>query len=242
MTAYAVISDVHANLEALRAVLKEIGKEKVDKVLFLGDAVGYGPDPNECIELLRRNAALMIAGNHDRAAVGMDGYDHFNTCAKTAIEWTRDALSNGNRDFLKGLPLTKTISKEGIFLVHGTPREPGMWHYLTNKKAATINLKYFEEKICFVGHSHQPFIIECPEKGDTDIFYDLRDIGNSHRYIINTGSVGQPRDGNPDAAYVIFRDDRLEIKRVSYDIVLTQNKMKTAGLPAYLIERLATGR
>jgi predicted phosphodiesterase len=242
MTAYAVISDVHANLEALETVLEEIEKEEVDQILFLGDAVGYGPNPNECVELLRRKSAVMIAGNHDRAAAGMDSYDQFNLYAKTAIEWTMKSLSKENLRFLQGLSLTEAIEKDDIFLVHGTPKEPEMWHYLISEYTAALNLAYFEEKICFVGHSHQPFIIESSYRDIISTHYNSRQLRNESRYIVNAGSVGQPRDGNPDASYIVFRKDRLQIKRVPYDIVLTQNKMEKAGLPAYLIERLAAGR
>lgn len=242
MTVYAVISDVHANLEALEAVLKDIEKENVDEILFLGDAVGYGPNPNECTDLLRQNTALMVAGNHDWAAVGLDDYGYFNPYARLAIKWTIDTLSDGNREFLRRLPLTKKIEEGNIFLVHGTPKEPRNWHYLFNKYEAKINLTHFEEQICFLGHSHQPSIMEISEGGEINSFYNFTDVGDKQRYIVNTGSVGQPRDHNPNASYVIFKEDRLEIKRVSYDIVLTQNKMRKAGLPSYLIERLATGR
>lgn len=242
MTSYAVISDIHANLEAFEAVLKELKKEKLDAILFLGDAVGYGPNPNECIELLRQKTSIMIAGNHDRAAVNMDGYGYFNPYARIAIEWTSETLSIENRDLLRGLPLTEAIGEESIFLVHGTPKEPENWHYLLSKHDAGINLGHFKEKICFLGHSHQPFIIESSERGGINIFYNFTEIGERNRYIVNTGSVGQPRDGNTAASYVVFKDNCLKIKRVSYDIVLTQNKMRKAGLPAYLIERLAAGR
>lgn len=242
MTAYAVISDVHANLEALETVLEEIGKEGVDKILFLGDAVGYGPNPNECVELLRQKAAVMIAGNHDWAAVGMDSYDNFNLYAKAAIEWTMKTLSKENKKFLQGLPLTETIANESILLVHGTPKEPAMWHYLISEYTAALNLAYFEEKNCFVGHSHQPFIIESSYRNVISTYYTSRKPRDASRYIVNAGSVGQPRDGNPDASYILFSKDHLQIKRVPYDIVLTQKKMEKAGLPAYLIERLAAGR
>lgn len=242
MTAYAVISDVHANLEALEAVLEDIEKEEVDRILFVGDAVGYGPDPNKCVGLLGQKAAVMIAGNHDRAAAGMDSYDQFNPYAKSAIEWTIKTLNDKSLRFLNGLKLTATLDKEDILLVHGTPKEPEMWHYLISEYTAALNMAYFEEKICFVGHSHQPFIIESSSRDNISSNYDSVKIRNGSRYIVNAGSVGQPRDGNPDASYILFTKDRLQIKRVPYDIVLTQNKMEKAGLPAYLIERLAAGQ
>ena len=242
MTAYAVISDVHANLEALETVLKEIEKEDIDEILFLGDAVGYGPSPNECIDLLKGTAARMVAGNHDRAAVEMGNYGRMNPYAQIAIEWTRKTLTPENRDFLRDLPLTEKIEGESIFLVHATPHEPESWRYFMSEYDAEDNLEHFKEKICFLGHSHQPFIVEWSERHGTNTLYTFTEVKAHQRYIVNAGSVGQPRDANPDASYVIFKDNRMEIKRVSYDIVVTQNKMEKAGLPPDLMVRLASGR
>jgi predicted phosphodiesterase len=242
MAAYAVISDVHSNLEALKAVLQDIEREKVDGILFLGDSVGYGPNPNECTEILRDIARVVIAGNHDWAAIGKIDSTFFNTYAKIAVEWTSDLLTYENRDYLEGLPLTKGLKDEDLFLVHGSPDEPHKWHYLYSEYDAISNFPFFKEKICFVGHSHVPFIIESTAK-DRIVFNDhSAKIKPKSRYIVNAGSIGQPRDGNPDAAYAVLRDDTIEIKRVSYDIVLTQKKMKKAGLPSYLIDRLSEGR
>jgi predicted phosphodiesterase len=242
MADYAVISDVHANLEALQAVLKEIERERVDSILFLGDSVGYGPDPNECTEIVRDRTDVFIAGNHDRAAAGMNNITNFNPFAMVAIEWTGKVLTYENRDFLKGLPLTKELKDDDIFLVHGSPKEPHKWHYLRSEYDAQDNFPYFREKMCFVGHSHAPFIIEYTAKGRTAFHYNHTTIKEKSRYIINAGSIGQPRDGNPDAAYALLRDDTIEINRVSYDILVTQKKMKKAGLPSYLINRLSEGR
>ena len=241
MTAYAVISDIHANLEALQAVLEKIEREKVDSILFLGDSVGYGQNPNECTEIVRDKADISIAGNHDRAAAGINDFTNFNPYARIAIEWTANILAYENRDFLKGLPLVKELKDADIFLVHASPKEPHKWHYLHNEHDAHRNFHHFKEKICFVGHSHVPFITEHTDKGKTIFHYNHTTIKEKSRYIINAGSIGQPRDGNPDAAYVILRDDTIEIKRVPYDIVLTQKKMKKAGLPSCLINRLSEG-
>jgi predicted phosphodiesterase len=243
MPAYAIISDVHANLEALQAVLTEIEKEDIDSLLFTGDCVGYGPDPNECVELIRYNASIMIAGNHDWGAVGLTEVKNFNPHARVVIDWTRDVLSKQNFSCLHDLPLTEKISADrNIFLVHGTPKEPDRWHYFSFEYDAKVNFRYFDEQICFLGHSHTPFIVERSPRGKTRSFYARAEVNDNCRYIVNTGSVGQPRDGNPDASYILFKDDVLEIKRVSYDILLTQKKMKKAGLPSYLIARLAKGR
>lgn len=286
---YAIIADVHANLEALKAVLKDIKKRKIESILFLGDAVGYGPNPNECIEVLQeivsestRTEKVSLMGNHDSAVIGLTALEYFNPNARTAIEWTKDILTEENKAFLKNLPIFKSLrgalatkqsynniknkeiatpriigarndktglphspqSKEflDIFLVHATPREPEQWHYLLTKQDAYINFHFFTEKICLIGHSHQPFIIEQLPEGEMVIYKDNAEIKDKHRYIINVGSVGQPRDGNPDAAYALLNENSIEIKRVSYDILSTQKEMRGAGLPSFLTERLARGR
>lgn len=239
---YALISDIHSNLEALRVVMKEIVKQDVEKVLFLGDIVGYGPDPNECTENLRGFADIIIAGNHDHAAVGMTDTTFFNPHAKRAIEWTDRVLNDDNRAFLKQLAFTSTIKKESIYLVHATPKDPEEWDYLMDVRDADINFRFFKEDVCFLGHSHIPAIMELSPEGDINRYYNSSEIKEGCRYIINVGSVGQPRDGDPDAAYAVYDMGSVEIKRVSYDILLTQKKMRDAGLPSPLIERLALGR
>ena len=239
---YAIISDVHANLEALHAVLAKTEGEKIEGILFSGDSVGYGPDPNECTKILKEKAKIMVAGNHDRAAAGMTGITYFNPLARVAIEWTREVLSGENVEFLQSLPLTAQLEEDNIYLVHATPKEPEKWRYLLYEYDARINFSYFKEKICFLGHSHIPFIVERFSGGEIKFHYHYAEIREENRYIVNAGSVGQPRDGNPDAAYVLLSDNSVEIKRISYDIVLTQKKMKKAGLPTYLIERLSVGR
>ena len=171
MPAYAIISDVHANLEALQAVLAEIENEDIDSLLFAGDCVGYGPDPNECVELIKKNASIMIAGNHDWGTVGLTEVRKFNAHAQVAIDWTRDVLSKQNFSFLHDLPLTEKISAgSDIFLVHGTPKEPEKWHYFLFEYDAKANLRYFDEQVCFLGHSHTPFIVERSPQGKTDRF------------------------------------------------------------------------
>ncbi len=245
---YAIIADVHANLEALEAALKDIKKRKIESILFLGDAVGYGPNPNECIEALQeivsestRTEKVSLMGNHDSAVIGLTDLEYFNPNARAAIEWTKDVLTHENRIFLKDLPLVNSLKHDSIFLVHATPKEPEQWHYLLTKQDAYINFHFFTEKICLIGHSHQPSIIEQSPEGELVVYKDKADIKDKHRYIINVGSVGQPRDGNPDAAYALLNENSIEIKRVSYDILSTQKKMREANLPLFLIERLARG-
>jgi predicted phosphodiesterase len=239
MMRYAVISDVHANKEALDAVLDKIDRESVDAILFLGDSVGYGPDPNECVEILKDRADIILAGNHDWAVVGMTDTRYFNPYARAAVEWTEVVLNDENRRFISSLPLTEKVGD--ILLVHATPAEPERWHYLLSPSDAILNFRYFKEKICFIGHSHAPYIMELSPEGKIIVHDRCADIKKASRYIINVGSVGQPRDGNPEAAFAVLRNNYIEIKRASYDIVSTQKKMYDAGLPVFLIERLSSG-
>ncbi len=238
---YAVLSDVHSNLEALEAVLHDVGIRKIEDILFLGDAVGYGPNPNECIELLVKNCKILLAGNHDWGVIGQTDITYFNEYARAAIEWTRDVLTEKNLKTLKSFPITEVIEKGDMLLVHSTPKEPQEWHYLLTLWDAEINFHYFSKKFCFLGHSHYPFIIERLPSGELVTYKERAHKGQTGRYIMNVGSVGQPRDGDPRAGYAIVDDEKMEIIRVSYDIEAAQKKMSKAGLPALLIERLSKG-
>lgn len=238
---YAILSDVHANLEALEAVLRDMQRHRADKTLFLGDAVGYGPDPNECVELLKRNCDVLLAGNHDLAAIGRTPFENFNEYARAAVLWTRTVLTEKSRELLGGLPTEHKLKKEQILLVHATPKEPEAWHYLLTLWDAEMNFHYFEERLCLLGHSHQPFIIERLPSGEMLTYRDRATIGKSKRYIINAGSVGQPRDRDSRASYLILDDEKAEFFRVAYDLRKTQEKMAAAGLPMPLIERLSRG-
>ena len=237
----AVISDVHANLEALTAVLEDIGKRGIGDVVFLGDAVGYGPNPNECVETLGKHCRVLIAGNHDWAALGLTDIDYFNEYARAAILWTREALTEESRKTLRALPLVKRLRKENTLLVHATPKEPDAWHYLVTLWDAEINFHYFDEQICLLGHSHQPFIIERVPSGEMVTYRNEAPLRKNERYIINAGSVGQPRDRDPRACYVVIDEDRIECVRVEYDREETQRKMHERNLPLPLIERLSRG-
>ncbi|MBI4843038.1 MAG: metallophosphoesterase family protein [Nitrospirae bacterium] len=238
----AFISDVHGNIEALGSVMEEIRKDKAEKIFSIGDIVGYGPNPNECINALKDDADIIVAGNHDYAAVGMTDITDFNDYAKAAIQWTESVLSEENKAFLKELPLSSSIKKSGMLLVHASPKDPLEWEYVTNAGEADANFSFFSEKACFIGHTHTPAIIELSPEGKINFFRNGSEIKDGHRYIIDVGSVGQPRDGNPEAAYALYSGGAVEIKRVPYDILLTQKKMREAGLPSYLIERLSEGR
>jgi predicted phosphodiesterase len=242
MRSCAVISDVHSNLEALQAVLAALQKEKPERLFFLGDCVGYGPDPDACVDLLKGHCDMMLAGNHDYAVAGLTDISCFNPNARTAIIWTSEIMSQRHISFLRRLPVTWALPDEGLFFVHSTPHDPERWHYLSGMNGARINFYYFNGQICFLGHSHIPFIIERDPEGRLMFYENEAEIRPGCRYIVNAGSVGQPRDGDPDAAYVMVKGGALKIKRIPYDILLTQKKMRKAGLPSFLAERLAFGR
>lgn len=239
---FAILSDVHANLEALEAVLQDVDIRRIKDVFFLGDAVGYGPDPNECVDLLMKRCKIILAGNHDWGVLGRTDMTYFNEYARTAIEWTKGALAKKNLKNLQSFLIQKEIKREDMLLVHSTPKEPGEWHYLLTLWDAEMNFQYFNNKYCFLGHSHYPFVIERLPSGELVTYKEKASKGQAERYIMNVGSVGQPRDGDPRAGYAIVDDEKMEIVRVPYDVEAVQKKMRKAGLPSLLIERLAAGR
>ncbi len=237
-----VISDIHANLTALEAVLTHAGE--FDAAWCLGDLVGYGPDPNECVELVRRLPNLTcILGNHDAASIKQIDVETFNPEARLAIQWTRNVLTEGNLFFLGKLP--EKINIGDVTLAHGSPRHP-VWEYLLDTRTATFNFEYFETPYCFVGHTHLPVIYHLfdEQKAAQLSIPDANSVLElSERMILNPGSVGQPRDRDPRAAYAIF-DDESELwdyQRVPYDIAAVQQRMLNAGLPERHIQRLSGG-
>ena len=260
---YALLSDIHSNLEAFQAVVKDLTKEKVDDVFFLGDIVGYGADPVRCIKMLQKLTTHIIAGNHDWAAVGRTETDLFNPVAKTAIEWTALQITPRQQAFLTQLPLIKNYPHST--LVHATPHHPEDWNYLLSLKEASQNFTCGDQHICFIGHSHTPitFVQDHEDKINKSTIYYKKSpfvknkegaishlhnatftLKDGHRYIINVGSVGQPRDGNPHAAYGIYHADdaRFTLKRIPYAVERAQKKIIAAGLPPFLASRLAEGR
>lgn len=240
---YGIFSDIHANLEALEAVLAELEKARVDEIICLGDVVGYGPNPNECIALVKEKVDCCLAGNHDVAPLGGLDLQYFNYVARKAIEWTARTLTSESKAFLKALPLTRDY--ETFFIVHATPLEPEKWGYILSMGDAESNFAGFSQQTCFVGHSHSAWCVEKSADGR----YDGREnypisLIDSSRYLINVGSVGQPRDRNPAAAFSVLdvENKTYELRRVPYDIPVTQKKILEAGLPELLAERLALGQ
>jgi predicted phosphodiesterase len=238
-----VISDIHANLTALEAVLNDAGK--VDGVWCLGDLVGYGPDPNECIERIRfLPNVLCLIGNHDAAALGIINVESFNRDASIAALWTRDHLTVASRKYLESLPERLTTEYD-VELVHGSPRNP-VWEYLLDIYTAEDNFQFFKSRYCFVGHTHLPLAYICREGGKRVLLRQLKDgerLQLGERAILNPGSVGQPRDYDPRSAYAIFDTETKiwETHRVEYDILVVQKRILDAGLPTRHAERLAAG-
>ena len=241
---YAIIGDIHANLAAFTAVLDDIERRgRVEKVWCVGDVVGYGPDPHQCIKLLRQTNHVCVAGNHDWAAIGKIDTAEFNPDAAAACHWTAQQLSSSDVKYLGNLPMT--IQEDDFTLVHGSPREP-IWEYLISTGMAKENFAYFKSQFCLVGHSHVPLVFSCDESGTYSASQFLTNVGlalGKNRLIINPGSVGQPRDGNPQASYAIYGSESRQVKlyRVPYDIRSTQDKMVAHGLPMSLVARLSYG-
>ena len=237
-----VISDIHANLTALEAVLADAGD--VDAVWCLGDVVGYGPDPNECVARIRGlNHLICIVGNHDAAALGRIPVESFNLDARRSIEWMQDVLTKESYTFLSTLP--ETVVEGQVTLAHGSPRNP-VWEYLLDVSSAEQNLNYFDTQICMVGHTHLPigYVLD-PETNNLHgvIFQPNERVVLKSRAIINPGSVGQPRDHDPRASYAIFypEESAWEVHRIDYDISAVQQRIRNAALPLRHALRLVEG-
>jgi len=237
----AVLSDIHANLAALDAVLDDL--PAVDELWVTGDTVGYGPQPNEVIRRLQERGATAVMGNHDGAAIGTVDTRWFNPDAAAAIEWTVGVIDDGSQEWLRALPMRHVAGQ--LTAVHGSPRDP-VWEYVASAGVATANLGEFSTRWCLCGHTHLPVIYRANGQRAEVVaaMPGSPTILDSTRAILNPGSVGQPRDGNPNASYLILETDegRAEFRRVAYDIGRTQGLMRDRRLPEHLIERLRWGR
>lgn len=237
-----IISDVHGNLEALEAVAGFLRQKGVVRFVCCGDIVGYGPDPNRCIEMIRGMGCVCVAGNHDHAVTGKTSLEGFNSAANRAVLWTRPLLTESNRLYLESLPF---VVEEGPFLiVHSSPSAPGAWEYVLTAREAARQMAHFAGGVCVAGHSHQPFAVERPPEGRVRVVRDGNfDIRPAAKYFINAGSVGQPRDGDPRACCLLYDDrtQRMAYFRVPYDVAAVQAKIRAAGLPDTLAARLGAG-
>jgi len=260
----AILADIHGNLMALDAVLRDIHyRSGMDQIWSLGDIVDYGPEPQKCLERMRQSGIINIAGNHEYAIVDKMDLSQFQPAVAPVTRWTKEQLHDDDILYLKGLPLTLEILD--FTLAHGSPRDP-VWEYILSEVEAKQNLNHFRTHYCLVGHTHVPLCFQFPKRVETE--QENGSPGNSislsrweqlirenrrqenviqltdDRFIINPGSVGQPRDNDPRAAYAIFNSqgNTLELRRVEYDIAATQRRMAELNLPEWLSSRLAKGK
>ena len=240
---YLIIGDIHGNLTAFETVLRDVNSRGgFNRIWCLGDLVGYGPEPHECIELLCQYDHLCVVGNHDWAAIGKMDTSEFNPIAAQACHWTSQQLTKGDREYLGNLPFT--IVEDNFTLVHGSPREP-IWEYILTVSTAQANFDYFETAFCLTGHTHVPVVFEYV---DNAVNYDVLTgdaslVLGKRRLIINPGGVGQPRDGDSRASYAVYDSEgkTVDFYRIEYDIEATQEKMRQRELPLHLILRLSQG-
>ena len=240
----AIISDIHGNLEALEAVHRATTECGVDSWACLGDIVGYGADPQPCLQRIRAMTEQILRGNHDAAVAGTQSLDGFNLVAREAALWTASRLTPAERELLATLPLE--LERDGLLLVHAGPGDPEAWEYIYSAVEARQALEVTDAHICFVGHTHCP--LACVEAGGTVSSMELSgnaiELDAHSRYLFNVGSVGQPRDGDPRACFVVWDADAktVEFQRVCYDVETARRKILDADLPRFLADRLLSGR
>jgi predicted phosphodiesterase len=245
---YLVLSDIHGNLEALNAVLDDAALRGHDAVLVLGDLVGYGADPNAVIERVQAlGPVAIVRGNHDKVASGLEDAEGFNLTARNAVQWTFDALTPEHRSYLAELPAGPAIVDDLIEICHGTPYDEDV--YVFDELDALRSLETARRPLCFFGHTHVPLV--CTSGGGALEVYPLKglaadsvDLAPDRKYLVNPGSVGQPRDGDPRAAAAIADTEKrhVDLFRVQYFVEQAQQKVRRAGLPEVLARRLAVGR
>ena len=238
---YAIIADIHANLEAFQVVLADIEAQKCTHVACLGDVVGYNANPHECVDRIREMDCPIVKGNHDEQASLVESSRDFNEMAEAAIQWTRDHLSDADKEWLRALKMQQQV--RDFTIVHATLDTPEQWGYVFNNLDAAASFTYQHTSVCFFGHTHVPMAFVRDEGVQRQRIDKLR-IEPGKKYFINVGGVGQPRDGDWHAAYCIYHIDGnvVEQRRIKYDLATAQKKIIDAGLPHLLAERLAVGR
>jgi predicted phosphodiesterase len=238
---YAIIADIHGNLEAFQTVLDDIKTQNIQQIVCLGDVVGYNANPKECLDIVRAMNVPIVKGNHDEYCSSEDQLEGFNPHAAEAVIWTRNQLTMDDRQWLRDLKYTRMVAN--FTIVHATLDAPQRWGYVFDKLAAAASFPYQNTQMCFFGHTHVPvaFMRDTAVRGGT---YSKFKIDPAKKYFINVGAVGQPRDNNPKAGYVVYDTDAgtIELRRLDYDIATTQAKIRAAGLPERLAERLEFGR
>jgi predicted phosphodiesterase len=243
----AVFADIHANFEALQAVVADFKDQQIDRYICLGDLIGYGANPNECIELVRSLPnAIVLLGNHDAAATWGTTPFGMSKAAQQVIFWSMEILTEHNLSFIKGLEPTRVMGN--MIFSHANPYNPKAWRYVNSRKYAARTFSKTGERLVFIGHTHKPMVITRKnffqmsfEEPDPSTVYT---ITAKNRQIYNCGSVGQPRDGQPLACYLLYdtRSQQLTYRRIAYDHQQTATKILDAGFPVYLANRLAKGR
>lgn len=238
---YAILGDIHANYEALEAVLEDAGKQGVTNYLCLGDIVGYNASPVECLERIRELGGPVVRGNHDHYCAVDDTLVGFHPIAADVVSWTRQQLSDEHRHYLMCLKYVQRV--ETFTIVHSTLDTPEMWGYVFDKLEADASFAYQSTTLCFYGHTHVPLAFEKTDRVRVGLYSKIK-VMLGRKYFINAGSVGQPRDGDPRAAYVTFDllKNEVELHRVAYDVKKTQKKILDAGLPDRVASRLEVGR
>jgi predicted phosphodiesterase len=238
---FAIFSDIHANLEALNAVLDDAGEHNCTHFVCLGDVVGYNANPHECVKRVREMDCPIVKGNHDEQASLIESSRDFNELAERAIEWTRDHLTAEDKMWLRDLRLERQV--RDFTIVHATLDTPAKWGYVFNNLDAAASFTYQHTTVCFFGHTHMPMAF-IRDDGVKRVTTELLRIETGKKYFINAGSVGQPRDADWRAAYCIYdlENSVVEQRRVKYKLAAAQKKIVKAGLPPLLAERLAIGR
>ena len=239
---YAILGDIHSNLEALQAVLEHAKKQGCTGFVSVGDVVGYGPNPRECLEIIRGLNCPVVMGNHDEYCATTTNLAGFNAMAADAIKWTREQLNDEQREWLGNLKYSRVV--ESFTVVHATLDLPEKWAYVFDKLAATASINYQRTTVCFNGHTHVPIAFVRGPSGIQGGLYSKIKIEVGRKYFVNVGSIGQPRDRNIKAAYVTFDliENLIELHRVDYDIPAVQKKILEAHLPVSLADRLEQGR
>jgi len=236
----AVISDVHANREALDAVMDSIKERSVDRIICLGDLVNYGIDFEYCINTIRQETDVCLLGNHDSTVIGRDPLWIMNLEAQKSARWTEEHISEEYKVYLESLKLAH--SEDNMLFVHGSPGDPERWGYIINWFDAENQFDNFHETFCYVGHSHVPVIFNHQERGNR-YREGIHHLGSDGKFIINVGSVGQPRDGDPRACYVVFNEEMgtIEFIRVSYDVMRASKKIASSGVSDFNAQRILIG-
>ncbi len=241
---YALLSDVHGNLEALDAVLAACSRARIDRFVFLGDLVGYGADPNACCQCVRALDPIAVVGNHDAAAIDRLDTSYFNPHARRSMDWCRAALDDSHKRYLRALPYVVRVD-DGLTLFHATLHDPESFGYVTDEIDAMMSFHCLDSQLGVFGHSHVPDAFRCDTTGIVErIPVDAVALEAGARFLVNPGSVGQPRDGDPRAAFGILDTDTRTVTthRVPYDIETAQRKIHAAGLPRLIYRRLAVGQ